>query len=173
MNMIDKRDLIARCIENFPNKCKEVYRQIAEYAFDLGYKPSWIKVREKGVTVNSTALAFTKKLQNRSITILKISPKSSISLKFFATKEYSDIFKEGIKAVIEAFRGRYTGCYGCGKCSSELEGYTYVYPDGRKVFRCGGELITFTNPITEEHIDEVVRLIKTQDDYFEKSEIEL
>lgn len=167
--MTNKRDLISWCIENFPDECKEVYQQIADYAFDLGYKPSWIKVRQKGVTVNSTALAFTKKLPNRSITILKISPKPSISLKFYVVKEYSDIFKEGIKAVIEAFDGRYTGCYGCGKCSGEFEGYTYVYPDGRKVFRCGGELITLTKPITKEHINEVVKLIKTQDEHFKKA----
>ena len=164
--MADKRKLITQCIENFPDECKEVYRQIAEYAYDLGYKPSWIKVRQKGVTVNSTALAFAKKLKSKSVTVLKISPKPSISLKFFATKEYSDIFKKGIKAVIEAFDGRYTGCYGCGKCSGELEGYTYIYPDGRKVFRCGGELITLTEPIAEEHINEIFKLMKAQDDYF-------
>lgn len=39
-----------------------------------------------------------------------------LRLQFFAATEYTEIFERGIKNVIEDFDGKYTGCYGCGKC---------------------------------------------------------
>lgn len=158
--------MINECIAQFPNESQSIYKEIAEYTLSLGYKPAWIKVRQKGKSVNSASLSFSKHASGKSMTILKINPKPSLSLKFYASKVYSEIFKLGIQRVIEEFNGRYTGCYGCGKCTGELEGYTYVYSDGRKIFRCGGELIRLTKPILPEHINEMKVLLKTQDEYF-------
>ena len=88
-------------------------------------------------------------------------------ISFFATPEYSDVFEQGIKRVIEDFNGRYTGCYGCGRCKEGLLGYTYVYPDGKTIFRCGGELIEL--PLIEsKHVDEIKMMMKTQDEFWLK-----
>lgn len=92
-----------------------------------------------------------------------------IRLKFYANKTYSHIFEEGIKRVIEEFDGRYTGCYGCGRCKGDLEGYVYHYANGRDVFRCGSELIAIQN-CTPENLDEIKHLMKTQDHYWMKGE---
>jgi len=90
-----------------------------------------------------------------------------LRLKFYASDDYSDIFKEGIKRVIEEFDGKYTGCYGCGRCKGKLQGYTYTYDDGKKVFRCGSELISIHN-FSKIDIGETKRLIKKQDEFFMK-----
>ena len=41
----------------------------------------------------------------------------------------------------------------------------YAYPDGKKVFRCGGEPIELP-PISSDNIAEIKQLMKKQDDYF-------
>jgi len=109
---------------------KDIYRRIAEYAVELGYTPKPVKTAG-GI---SDALTFTKSKVNR--TLIKIRPnkkgKSGLVISFFATPAYSDVFQQGIKTVIEYSNGRYTGCYGCGRCKGELQGYTYVYPDGKR-----------------------------------------
>jgi hypothetical protein len=66
--------------------------------------------------------------------------------------------------VIEEFGGKYTGCYGCGRCDG-TEGYTFVYPDGRQVFRCGSELISVFD-FGEKDIPEIKNLMKVQDDFY-------
>lgn len=86
-------------------------------------------------------------------------------LKFFAAKEYSDVFQKAVKRVIEEFDGKYTGCYGCGKCTGELEGYTYVYPDGKSVYRCGNILLKVA-PVSIENLEEIKQLLEIQDKYF-------
>ena len=77
----------------------------------------------------------------------------------------------GIKNVIEAFNGRYTGCYGCGRCKDGLKGYTYVYPDGKTVFRCGGELIRIPAVLNSNYVDEIKKMMKTQDEFWVKKVI--
>jgi hypothetical protein len=87
-------------------------------------------------------------------------------MKFFANETYSEIFRNGIKNVIEEFDGRYTGCYGCGDCGDTPQGYTFEYPDGRAVYRCGRELISIFD-FSSKSLDEMKRLLKRQAEYFE------
>ena len=158
------KTLIDDCISKMAEDEKDLFKQIAEYAVELGYTPKTIKTA-RGV---SDALTFTKSKVKR--TLLKIRPNkngnSQLVLSFFASSDYSDVFKQGIKLVIDEFNGRYTGCYGCGKCEKgKLQGYTFIYPDGKKVFRCGGALIELP-PISLDNIAEIKQLMIKQDECF-------
>lgn len=149
---------------------KDMFIQLAEYAVALGYNPFKNKT-------HAVSIEFRKNKTKRSILKLeqfeqkqdgghykeRIIP--GIRLRFFAVKEYSDIFKQGIKRVIEEFGGKYTGCYGCGRCDG-AQGYTYQYDDGRKVFRCGSEFISIFN-FDKETLPEIKALMKAQADYYE------
>ena len=114
--MTEKQEqIINNLIAAMPEDDRKTYREIAEYAVSLGYTPKAI-----GKTGGAfDGAIFSKSKTNR--TIIKILPqynevidKSGIpmlSVKFFAAPEYSEIFSQGIKRVIEAADGKYTGCY--------------------------------------------------------------
>ena len=145
---------------------KRIYRPIAEYALELGYTPKPVKTAG-GI---SDEFAFSKSKVKRIL--LRMNPnekhtgKADLRLVFYATPQYSKPFRMGIKNVIEVFDGRYTGCYGCGRCKDGLEGYTYVYSDGKTVFRCGCELIRIPAMFTTDDVDENKTLMKTQDEFW-------
>ncbi|MCL2512440.1 MAG: hypothetical protein FWF08_00945 [Oscillospiraceae bacterium] len=170
------KEAVDDCIAKMNDEDKKIYREIAEYAVELGYAPKPVKTAQ-GI---SDELAFTKNKVKR--TLLRMHPnvrdipfkvrpgqkgQAGLRLAFFATPRYSVPFKEGVKRVIEDFDGKYTGCYGCGRCKGDLEGYTYIYPDGKAVFRCGRELIALP-PISADYINEIKAMIKTQDDFWMK-----
>jgi hypothetical protein len=150
-----------------PEGYKVMFKEIAEYAISLGYLPKKAKSKD-------FALEFSKSKVNRTIMKMVIHCSGTnkhipeLRLKFYTNKDYSDIFKQGIRTVIEEFGGKYTGCYGCGRCKGELEGYTYEYADGTKVFRCGNELISIQN-ISQENVPEIKALIEEQNEFFMKS----
>lgn len=154
--------LIEALIDTVPEQEKAMYREIAEFALSLGYKPQ--KVNKEGFTLDFINNTKRKK-------ILKLA-KDDIRLKFYASDNYSQKFQDGIKKVIEAFGGKYTGCYGCGRCDNGIQGYDYQYPDGKVIFRCGSELIAVKG-ITAEDIPEIKRLMKTQDAYFKKKSLDV
>ncbi|MEM5774240.1 MAG: hypothetical protein AAGU05_04500, partial [Anaerolineaceae bacterium] len=56
------------------------------------------------------------------------------------------------------------GCYGCGLCDG-TQGYTYRYADGREYYRCGMELIEFTD-LAGIPLDEMLALFKTQHAFY-------
>ena len=164
MTRIEKTQaLIENCISEMSVDEKEIYRQIAEFAVELGYTPKPIKTAQ-GI---SNKLSFKKAKISR--TLLKINPghqNQKLALVFYATPTYSDVFQEGIKRVIEEFDGRYTGCYSkCKRKCDKPQGYTYVYPDGKTVFRCGGEYIELSL-IKAEHVNEIKSMMKAQDDFW-------
>lgn len=158
------RVLVDALLQEMPEAYRNMYNEIAEYAISLLYYPKKTKTVLMGLDF------FNRKLKK---TVLKLEAPNVkrdgnvpvLRLKFYANKEYSNIFQEGVRRVIEGFDGRYTGCYGCGRCSGNLEGYTYVYPDGRKVFRCGGELISIKD-WNNEHLIEIKQLIKNQNSFW-------
>lgn len=166
--MKDKsRALVNQFLESVPFEYRVMLNELAEYAYNLGYTPKRNKVSIFSIDF------FKNKFKK---TIMKLEAHDNckngipsgipgLRLKFYANDTYSDIFSDGIKRVIEAFSGKYTGCYGCGRCKGNLEGYTYEYPDGRKVFRCGGELIQIYNWSCKD-VEEINRLLKTQDDFW-------
>lgn len=159
------KTLLDDFLAEIPEKDRKSFYEIAEYAISLGYIPKKTKTRVFNLDFSNGKLKKT---------ILKLEapdPKyegsiSGIRLKFYANKDYSDIFKQSIKRVIEEYDGRYTGCYGCGKCKGALEGYIYTYPDGKSIFRCGGELIPI-NDWNNNHIAEVKLLMKVQDQFWD------
>lgn len=152
---------------DLPESYREMFQDIAEYSISLGYTP-------KKTTSKSFALDFSKSKIKRTIMKMEIHGNGveangpGLRLKFYANKDYSDVFKQGIQRVIEEFNGKYTGCYGCGRCKDKLEGYTYIYDDGKKVFRCGSELIAIRN-FSLKNISEIKMLIKGQDEFFMKN----
>ena len=154
---------------------KDVFRELAQYAAELGYTPRYGKNAHGQVVY----LSFIKGKVNRTLMKFRIwgpyedvafyeqgnEGKVQLILSFYATREYSDIFHQGVKRVIEEFGGKYTGCYGCGKCQGEPKGYIYQYPDGKKVFRCGGELIELP-AIGRKRAAEIKAMLKKQDEFW-------
>jgi len=154
---------------------KIMFGGIAKYAAELGYSPRY----QKNAHGQIVYLSFIKSGVGRTLMKYRIwGPHDNIAfhekenegkvqliLSFFATPEYSEVFRQGIKRVIEEFGGKYTGCYGCGKCKGKINGYTYIYPDGKTVFRCGGELIELPY-LNEEYTEEIKKMIAAQDDFW-------
>ena len=144
--------------EALSNEEKAVLSTIANFVFSLGYRVRRDKTR---------ALSYTfahNKVKKRILRFSNQKGKPIIKLKFYAAPSYSRFFHEAVRTVIEEWDYRYTGCYGCGKCDG-TEGYTYSYPDGRQVYRCGTELIEIAD-ITNIPVAEVLYLLKTQHDHF-------
>lgn len=145
-------------------KDMNIYCEIADYAAQLGYKPKKAKTQALNFVFNNNK---TKK-HIMKFSIEKGNP--VLKMKFYATAAYSHIFRESLRAVVEEFNYKYTGCYNCGKCKDKLEGYEYSYEDGRTYFRCGGELISLL-PITDKEVPEIKKLLHAQHEYYlEKDE---
>ncbi|MBK1810696.1 hypothetical protein JHL18_08605 [Clostridium sp. YIM B02505] len=164
-----QQSILNELLSNIDLKYNTMFLELAEYAISLGYTP----VRSKTIDVNidfrknkfkKTILKLEAKEQKHAGLKYGERDKPGLRMRFFAAKEYSDIFNNGIKNVIEEYDGRYTGCYGCGRCDGS-EGYTFIYPDGRKVYRCGSELISVFD-FTEKDVPEIKKLLKIQDDYY-------
>lgn len=147
-----------------------MFLDLSQYAVSLGYTPRRNKTQYFSID-------FRKSRYKTSIMKMEVKEQKNgryeysersipgLRLKYYASKGYSKIFHNGIKTVVEEFGGKYTGCYGCGRCSNQLEGYTYVYPDGKKVFRCGRELISIFD-FSSEDLKEMKELMKRQDEFF-------
>ena len=151
-------------LNNLPEKDKTFFVSTAEYAISLNYLPKKSKTRVYNLDFINSKLKRTL-LKLEAPDTKKQDSTSGIRLKFYANKEYSDVFQEAIKRVIEEYDGRYTGCYGCGKCTGEKEGYFYVYSDGRRIFRCGSELIPVIG-WNENSIVEIKQLMNVQNDFW-------
>lgn len=149
--------LIEDFLMNQDESDRAFYRPIIDVLTRLGYTP-------KRTASATFGLDFRHPVLNQ--TIAKFYP-HDFRLKYFASPDYSEQFHTSVKNVIEEFHGKYTGCYGCGRCGDDLMGYTYVYKDGRKVFRCGRELNTIPNASIED-LDEIMRLIHVQHEFFQR-----
>lgn len=171
--MTTKQSLL---IEEFLNtievEYKPMFRELIDYVMSFQFNP--IKNKTQDLTIDFKNNKLKK-------TIMKIEvfeqPHDDIKykeravpglrLKYYATKDYSKIFQDAIKRVIEEFEGKYTGCYACGRCKEKPQGYIYAYPNQKKVFRCGSELIPVFD-FTEKNIDEIKQLIKNQVEYWRR-----
>lgn len=166
---VKHKEILDELFSNIEGKYAAMFRDLAEYAVSLGYNP--VRNKTKDITVD-----FRKSKIKKTIIKMEAHEQNhdgykygernipGLRLRFFAAKEYSDIFKDGIRRVIEEFGGKYTGCYGCGRCDG-TEGYTYTYPDGRQVYRCGSELISIFD-FEEKDLPEIKKLMKIQDDFY-------
>ena len=140
---------------------KILFMEIENYLFDLGYKPSRAKTKD-------TNFVFKNPKTKEHIAKFSIeNNKPILKLKFYSSSNYSKLFEEALRVVIEEYQYKYTGCYKCGKCKEFLEGYTYLYSDGRKYFRCGKELIPLPFIRTED-LEEIKLLINTHHSYLYK-----
>jgi len=149
-----------------------LFSDLANYLVDLGYTPHKNKTHDftidfRNARTPKTLLKMEEKEQKHDGYRCGQRGIPGLRLKFYASTAYSAIFQKGIQKVIEEFDGRYTGCYGCGDCGAQLQGYTYRYPDGTTVFRCGRELISIFN-FSDQDLPEIKALLKTQADYFAK-----
>lgn len=150
---------------------RAIFEELTEYAISLGYNP--VRNKTHDVTIDFRNNCLKK-------TIMKMEAQEQrhdgcrygerkypgLRLRFYASNDYSELFRHGIRRVIEEFDGKYAGCYGCGRCDG-TEGYTYVYPDGRQVYRCGSELISVFN-FTEQDLPEIKKLLRHQAEYYEQ-----
>ena len=154
---------------------REMLRELAGFAAELGYGPVRCKTKDltidfRSSKVGTAIMKMEVKEQKHDGFRCGERDMPGLRLKFFASRDYSPIFSEAVRRVIEDFGGKYTGCYGCGRCKGVPEGYVYRYADGREVFRCGSELISVFD-FTPEHAGEIKRLLQAQAEYF-KSEHE-
>ncbi|BCJ99529.1 hypothetical protein [Anaerocolumna chitinilytica] len=150
---------------------RDMFLELAEYAVVLGYCPVRNKTQDitidfRNNKVKKTILKMEQYEQKHDGCKYKETTIPGLRLRFFAAKEYSDIFSQGIKRVIEDFGGKYTGCYGCGRCDG-TQGYIYTYEDGRSVFRCGSELVSVFH-YKKDNLSEIKELMKTQAEYYNK-----
>lgn len=145
------------------DKDRKIYFEIATFAYELGYKAKRAKTKDINYVFTNSK---TKKH------LLKFSfnnGKPNLKIKFYASKNYSSFFNDSVRKVIEEFNFKYTGCYKCGKCKETPVGYVYEYPDGKRYFRCGSELIELP-PIDESVIPEIFSLLITQHMYYLSNE---
>lgn len=169
----NQKDLLNSFLDSINKDYYEMFLELAQYAVALGYTPRRNKTQDFSID-------FYKNKFKTSVMKMEVQEQKhdgysygernipGLRLKFYASSNYSDVFKNGIKNVIEEFDGKYTGCYGCGRCKEQLEGYTYIYPDGKKVFRCGRELISIFD-FSKENLQEIKDLIKRQDEFYKLS----
>jgi hypothetical protein len=142
---------------------KKIYSEITSFAYELGYKAKRAKTKDVNYVFTSS---------NTKKHILKFSLKEGkpkLKMKFYASKDYSSFFHNSVREVVEEFNYKYTGCYKCGKCKGQPLGYVYEYPDGKKYFRCGGELIELP-PIDMEIAPEILNLLKVQHEFYVSNE---
>jgi len=137
---------------------KRVFLAIAEYAFSLGYKAKKDKVKAIGYSFTHS------KVKKQILRFTSSNGKPILRIKFFASPTYSKFFQEAIRATIEEYDYKYTGCYGCGECNG-THGYQYQYPDNREYYRCGKELIEIFD-ICDMPLGELLDLLKRQHEFF-------
>lgn len=166
----NQKNLLYSFLDSINKDYYDMFLELAQYAVSLGYTPRRNKTQDFSID-------FRKNRFKTSIMKMEVKEQKSgsyeyrqqnipgLRLKYYASTDYSQIFRNGIKNIIEEFDGKYTGCYGCERCKNALEGYIYVYPDGKKVFRCGRELISIFD-FSMDDLKEIKELIKRQDEFF-------
>lgn len=135
-----------------------VFSAIAEYAFSLGYKAKKDKINAIGYSF------MHSKVKTQILRFTSSNGKPILRIKFFASPTYSKFFHEAIRATIEEYDYKYTGCYGCGECNG-THGYQYKYPDGREYYRCGKELVEIFD-MCGMPLRELLDLLKRQHEFF-------
>ena len=166
---VQKSDLIEEFLTRIPVEYTDLFRALADHAISLGYRPIRCKTAVLSIDFRSsrakrTIMKFTLEEEKHDGFACGERKVPGLRMRFFASTEYSEIFHKAVQYVIERFDGKYTGCYGCGRCQGKPQGYYYTYPDGRTVFRCGGELLSVFD-FTEDNLDEMKTLLTRQAEY--------
>jgi len=157
----NQRKKIEDFVAVLPENEREFYRDIAEYAVELGYTPS----NENNTHGIFIALVFSKnKIGKR---LMKMHPpglfseEPELKMQFYATTDYSDFFHARLRKDVDA--GRAPCERQCEKCAGK---YICLYPDGKKGFRCAIHSLVKLSPLEAEHVNEIKKLMKTQDDFW-------
>lgn len=137
---------------------KMIFSTIAEHAFGMGYKAKRDKVKAIGYSFTHS------RVKKQMLRFTSSQGKPVLRIKFFAAPAHSDFFHEAIRATIEEYDYKYTGCYGCGDCDG-TQGYWYQYPDGRAYYRCGKELIDIFDT-RNLSLAELLDLLQRQHEFF-------
>jgi hypothetical protein len=146
-------------LNNLNDEDRKIYSEIVNFVYELGYKAK--RAKTKDINYVFTSRKIKKHLLKFSFKYCR----PNLKIKFYASKNYSNFFSDSVRKVIEEFNFKYTGCYKCGKCKETPSGYVYEYPDGKKYFRCGSELIELP-PIDASIVPEILSLLKTQHEYY-------
>ena len=171
-----QKNTIDNLIKLLPADDRKIFREIAEYAVELGFTPSQIKYTH----VLSDAVVFTKTKAGKSRRLCKIFPSSvgknkelyntgkpMLSLSFSVTKKYSNIFHEAIRQEHETLKNGFKGCKECNiKCANP---YVYRYQNGKTVLCCGSDKLMELPPINEAYLNEIKEMMKKQSDYWMKT----
>ena len=161
--------LVAEFLHGISAEYRDLFRALAAHAISLGYRP--VKCRTAALNIDfrssqtrKTLMKFSSEEEKHDSFGYGERKLPGLRMRFFASAEYSEIFRRAVQRVIENFDGKYTGCYGCGRCKGEPQGYHYTYPDGRQVFRCGSELLSVFD-FTEADLPEMLALLDAQAEY--------
>ncbi len=149
-----------------PAEYTEMFRALAQTAVSFGYSPKRCRTADLCIDFRSskakrTIMKFSLKEEKHDGFRYGERDVPGLRMRFFASNDYSEIFRRGVQNAVEDRDGKYTGCYGCGKCKGKPQGYIYVYPDGKKIFRCGTELISIFG-FTGDDLPEMQRLLEAQ-----------
>ena len=137
---------------------RRVFLASSENAYQLGYRAKRDKTR-------SISYTFTHRKVKKTLLRFAVSrDRPILKIRFCASQRYSTFFHEAIRKTIEEYNFKYTGCYECGNCDG-TEGYWYEYPDDRKYFRCGIELIEIDD-ILHLPLEELLALFRDQHDSY-------
>lgn len=170
-----QRILLDAFLAEIGEEYRRMFLDLAEYAVSLGYSPVRNKTKDLSIDfkiskTKRTIMKMEVKEQKHDSFRCGERPVPGLRLRFFAAGTYSEIFHEAVRKALESFGGKYTGCYGCGRCGGDPQGYIYRYSDGRELFRCGAELISIFY-FDEGHVEEIKRLLRLQAEYdFEKAQ---
>ena len=158
------RVLINEFLDAVPIEYKEIFNELAEYAIQLGYTPKRTTTKNFGIDFSKRKVRKTiMKFEDHDNGIPSRNP--GLRLRYYASSNYSEIFKNGVKRVIEEKGGKNTGCRRCGDCKGKLEGYIYTYPNGKNVFRCGPDQMIEIYDFGMADVPEIKSLLKTQDEH--------
>ena len=156
--MLEQLNEFFDCI---PEEERNLFQRIAEIALDNGYRIRRDKVKH-------IAYSFVSpRCKNGMMRFAYDKGKLFLKMKFFGVADYSEKFLSSLRATIEEHHFKYTGCYGCGKCNDQKEGYTILYENGMSYFRCGSEYIDIMN-VEASDIAEIERIIVEQTHYYER-----
>jgi hypothetical protein len=115
---------------------------------------------------------FIKNKIKRTLVKFQFAPgagrKYALKLSYYATPEYSPLFKEAVADMVNALRkqNHKVRCWNCGMCDGTL-GYKHFDDDNPESFLCGKGVLQLPE-IRTEHLDEIKSLMKAQNDFWMK-----
>jgi hypothetical protein len=143
----------------------DIYKPVLDYLLELGYSPH--KTKEKKLEFRKFGYTILKIVCESGVK-RKTGTEVMISLRFSACKDYSKIFQDAISkrtvAMVKKDEHYKSLEKCCGFCKMPRL-YKFTDEKGNTIYRCGLTTQDIRN-ITDLHIQELLRLIKEQDEYF-------